>query len=127
MVNNENIKTLIINVEDEDYEAGYFIQDVMQTLRGVQEVQVEEYSNDGDTDYLDELNVIVKYDSSIWTVETLMDCVTQAEADLVSFYMELMQNDLHLPQEDAEELIKSLTEQQYAQDRAYLSYYSMSI
>ena len=73
-------------------------------------MQVEEYSNDGDTDYLDELNVIVKYDSSIWTVETLMDCVTQAEADLVSFYMELMQNDLHLPQEDAEELIKSLTE-----------------
>ena len=82
----------------------------MQTLRGVYEVQVEEYSNDGDTDYLDELNVIVKYDSSIWTVETLMDCVTQAEADLVSFYMELMQNDLHLPVEDAEELIKSLTE-----------------
>ena len=35
MVNNENIKTLVVNVEDEDFEAGYFIYDVMQTLRGV--------------------------------------------------------------------------------------------
>ena len=110
MVNNENIKTLIINVEDEDLEASYFIYDVMQTLRGVYEVEIEEYSNDGDTDFLDELNVIVKYDSSIWTVETLMDCVTQAESDLISFYTDLMSKDIHLPQEDAEELIKSLTE-----------------
>lgn len=105
---NENIKTLVVNIEDEDFEAGYFVYDVMQTLRGVYEVEIQEYSNDEDTDYLDELNVIVKYDSTLWTVETLMDCVTQAEQDLVSFYMELMQNDLHLDIEDAEELIKSL-------------------
>lgn len=110
MTNNENIKTLIINIEDEDYEGAYFVQDVMSITKGVHEVEIVEYSEDGDTDYLDELNVIVKYDSSIWTVETLMDCVTQAEQDLVTFYTDLMSKDLHLPQEDAEELIKSLTE-----------------
>lgn len=107
---NENIKTLVVNVEDEDLEGAYFVYDVMQTLRGVYEVEVVEYSEDEDSDYLDELNVIVKYDSSIWTVETLMDCVAQAESDLISFYTDLMSKDIHLPQEDAEEFIKSLTE-----------------
>ena len=59
MTNNENIKTLIINIEDEDFEAGYFIQDVMSITKGVHEVEIVEYSEDGDSDYLDELNVIV--------------------------------------------------------------------
>lgn len=110
MVNNENIKTLVVNIENEDLETAYFVYDVLSTLRHVFDVEVEEYSNDGDTDYLDEVNVIAKYDSSVWTVETIMDCVRGAEEDLVTFYIELMNSDLHLPQEDAEELIKSLTE-----------------
>lgn len=108
MVNNENIKTLVINIEDEDFEAGYFVYDVMSIAKGVYEVQVEEYSNDGDTDYLDELNVIVKYDSTLTNVDTLLGEIDKAEAELVTFYTDLMSKDLHLPQEDAEELIKSL-------------------
>ena len=105
---NENIKTLIINIEDEDFEGAYFIQDVMSIAKGVYEVEVEEYSNDGDTDYLDELNVIVKYDSTITNVDILLGEIDKAEEELVTFYTDLMSKDIHLPIEDAEELIKSL-------------------
>lgn len=108
MVNNENIKTLIINIEDEDFEGAYFIQDVMSIAKGVHEVEIEEYSNDGDTDYLDELNVVVKYDSTITNVNTLLSEIDKAEEELVTFYTDLMSKDIHLPIEDAEELIKSL-------------------
>lgn len=107
MVNNENIKTLVINIEDEDFEAGYFVYDVMSIAKGVYEVEIEEYSNDGD-DYLDELNVIVKYDSTITNVNALLGEIDKAEAELVTFYTDLMSKDIHLPIEDAEELIKSL-------------------
>ena len=110
MVNENTIKTLIINVEDEDFEAGYFIQDVMSITKGVHEVEVVEYSEDGDSDYLDELNVIVKYDSTLTNVDILLSEIDKAEEELVTFYTDLMSKDIHLPIEDAEELIKSLTE-----------------
>ena len=110
MVNNENIKTLIINIEDEDFEAGYFVQDVMSITKGVHEVEIVEYSEDGDSDYLDELNVIVKYDSTITNVDTLLGEIDKAEQDLVTFYTDLMSKDIHLDINDAEEFIKSLTE-----------------
>ena len=105
---NENIKTLVINIEDEDFEAGYFIQDVMSIAKGVHEVEIVEYSEDGDSDYLDELNVVVKYDSTITNVDTLLNEIDKAEEELVTFYTDLMSKDIHLPIEDAEELIKSL-------------------
>ena len=108
MVNNENIKTLIINVEDEDFEGAYFIQDVMSIAKGVHEVEIVEYSEDGDSDYLDELNVIVKYDITLTNVDTLLSEIDKAEEELVTFYTDLMSKDIHLPIEDAEELIKSL-------------------
>lgn len=108
MVNENNIKVLVINVEDEDFEAGYFIQDVMSIAKGVHEVEIVEYSEDGDSDYLDELNVIVKYDSTITNVDTLLNEIDKAEEELVTFYTDLMSKDIHLPIEDAEELIKSL-------------------
>ena len=95
-------------MEEEDFEAGYFIQDVMSIAKGVHEVEVVEYSEDGDTDYLDELNVIVKYDSTITNVDILLSEIDNAESDLVTFYTDLMSKDIHLPIEDAEELIKSL-------------------
>ena len=107
---NENIKTLIINIEDEDFEGAYFVQDVMSIAKGVHEVEVVEYSEDGDTDYLDELNVIVKYDSTITNVDILLSEIDKAEQDLLSFYEDLMSKDVHLPIEDAEAFIKSLRE-----------------
>lgn len=103
MTNNENIKRLVVNIENEDWENAYFVFDVMNTLRGVYDVEIEEYSNDGDTDYLDELNVILSYDSTLWTIETLMDCVEQARQDTISFYMELQRNDLHCGIEEYDE------------------------
>ena len=108
MTNNENIKTLVINIEDEDFEGAYFIQDVMSIAKGVHEVEIVEYSEDGDSDYLDELNVIVKYDITLTNVDTLLNEIDKAEEELVTFYTDLMSKDLHLPQEDANELIKSL-------------------
>ena len=110
MVNNENIKVLVINIEDEDYEAGFFIQDVMSIAKGVHEVEIVEYSEDGDTDYLDELNVIVKYDITLTSVDILLGEIDKAEQDLVTFYTDLMSKDIHLDINDAEEFIKSLTE-----------------
>lgn len=110
MVNENTIKTLIINIEDEDFEGAYFVQDVMSITKGVHEVEVVEYSEDGDSDYLDELNVVVKYDSTITNVDALLEEVDKAEQDLVTFYEDLMSKDIHLPIEDAEEFIKSLTE-----------------
>ena len=105
---NENIKTLVINIEDEDFEGAYFIQDVMSIAKGVHEVEIVEYSEDGDSDYLDELNVIVKYDITLTNVDTLLNEIDKAEEELVTFYTDLMSKDIHLPIEDAEELIKSL-------------------
>ena len=105
---NENIKTLVINIEDEDFEGAYFIQDVMSIAKGVHEVEIVEYSEDGDSDYLDELNVIVKYDITLTNVDTLLGEIDKAEEELVTFYTDLMSKDIHLPIEDAEELIKSL-------------------
>ena len=110
MVNENNIKVLVINIEDEDFEAGYFVQDVMSITKGVHEVEIVEYSEDGDSDYLDELNVIVKYDSTITNVDTLLGEIDKAEQDLVTFYTDLMSKDIHLDINDAEEFIKSLTE-----------------
>lgn len=108
MVNENNIKVLVINVEDEDYEAGYFIYDVMSIAKGVHEVEIVEYSEDGDSDYLDELNVIVKYDITLTNVDTLLNEIDKAEEELVTFYTDLMSKDIHLDINDAEELIKSL-------------------
>lgn len=110
MVNENTIKTLIINVEDEDFEGAYFVQDVMSITKGVHEVEVVEYSEDGDSDYLDELNVVVKYDSTLTNVDTLLSEIDKAEADLVTFYTDLISKDAHLDIEDAEAFIKSLTE-----------------
>ena len=107
---NENIKTLIINIEDEDFEGAYFVQDVMSIAKGVHEVEVVEYSEDGDSDYLDELNVIVKYDSTITNVDILLSEIDKAESDLVTFYTDLISKDYHLDIEDGEAFIKSLTE-----------------
>ena len=111
MTNNENIKTLIINIEEEDFEGAYFVQDVMSISKGVHEVEVVEYSEDGDSDYLDELNVIVKYDSTLTSVDILLNEINKAEADLISFYTELVSKDYHLDIEDGEAFIKSLREE----------------
>ena len=81
----ENIKQLIINVENDDWENAYFIYDVILSLRYVYDVELEEEN---------EMNVIFNYDSTIWTVEKIMDCIDYARQDIVSFYMELTNADL---------------------------------
>lgn len=68
-----------LTIQSDDLREIYFIDEVVTSIKGVIDVEIDE----------DNFEVVIDYDSDILTRDFILDSIDYARTDYVGFYMEL--------------------------------------